>query len=179
MAQRIYCCLRLTLQWVNAEKHPDQNPLRDLKIKKTNAITQGEDAVAIWGLCDQMKLTDGVLYRKWHVEGSNGTQKQFVVPHGLRETVLDQLHDFKHSTSHCAFQKTLDRAKQRFCWPNMRKDIQQKCENCTLCQSRSTAGKRRIAPLQTINVGIRFSKKAADILGPVTRAKTSVQNTHS
>ena len=52
-------------------------------------------------------------------------------------------------------------------------DIERKCENCTLCQARSTAGKKRIAPLQTINVGIRFSKVAADILGPVTRAKAS------
>ena len=54
-------CLRLILQWANAEKHPDQNPLRDLKIKKANAIAQGEDAVAMWGLWDQMELTDGVL----------------------------------------------------------------------------------------------------------------------
>ena len=55
----------------------------------------------------------------------------------------------------------------------MRKDLERKCENYTLCQARSSAGKKRIAPLQTINVGIRFSKVAADILGPVTRAKTS------
>ena len=173
LAQRNDPCLRLILQWANAEKHPDQNPLRDLKIKKANAIAQGEDAVAMWGLWDQMELTDGVLYRKWHVEGSNTTQKQLVVPQGLRETVLEQLHDSKLSGGHFAFQKTLDRARQRFWWPNMRKDIERKCENCTLCQARSTAGKKRLAPLQTINVGIRFSKVAADILGPVTRAKTS------
>ena len=173
LAQRNDPCLRLILQWANAEKHPDQNPLRDLKIKKANAIAQGEDAVAMWGLWDQMELTDGVLYRKWHVEGSNTTQKQLVVPQGLRETVLDQLHDSKLSGGHFAFQKTLDRARQRFWWTNMRKDLERKCENCTLCQARSTAGKKRIAPLQTINVGIRFSKVAADIRGPVTRAKTS------
>ena len=152
-------CLRLILQWANAEKHPDKNPLRDLKIKKANAIAQGEDAVAIWGLQDQMELTDGVLYRKWHVEGSNTTQQQ--------------LHDSKLSGGHFAFQKTLDRARQRFWWPKMRKDLERKCENCTLCQARSTAGKKRIDPLQTINVGIRFSKVALDIPGFVTRAKAS------
>ena len=102
------------MQWANAEKYPDQNPLRDLKIKKANAIAQGEDAVAMWGLWDQMELTDGVLYRKWHVEGSNTTQKQLVVPQGLRETVSEQLHDSKLSGGHFAFQKTLDRARQRF-----------------------------------------------------------------
>ena len=106
-------------------------------------------------------------------KGSNTTQKQLVVPQGLRETVLEQLHDSKLSGGHFAFKKTLDRARQRFWWPNMRKDIKRKCETCTLYQARSTAGKKRIAPLQTINVGIRFSKVAADILGPVTPAGTS------
>ena len=55
----------------------------------------------------------------------------------------------------------------------MRKDLEQKRESCTLCQGRNTAGKKRITPLQTIKVRIQFSKVAADILGPVTRAKTS------
>ena len=67
--------------------------MRDLKIKKANAIAQDEDAVVIWGLWDQMELTDGVLYRNWNVEGSNGTQKNLSVPQGLRETVLNQLYD--------------------------------------------------------------------------------------
>ena len=136
LAQRHDPCLCLILQWANAEKHPDQNPLRDLKIKKANAIAQGEDEVAMWGLWDQMELTDGVLYRKWHVEGSNTTQKQLVVPQGLRETVLEQLHDSKLSGGHFAFQKTLDRARQRFWWPNTRKDIERKCENCTVSSTK-------------------------------------------
>ena len=54
LAQRNDTCLRLILQWANAEKHPDQNPLIDLKIKKANAIAQREDAVAIWGLWDSI-----------------------------------------------------------------------------------------------------------------------------
>ena len=139
LAQRNDHCLRLILQWANVEKHPDQNALRDLKIKKANAIAHGKDAVAMWGLWDHVELTDDVLYRKWHVEGSSTTQKQFVVKQGLIEMVLDQLHDSKLSGGHFAFQKTLDRARQRFWWPNMRKDIERKCENCILCQARSTA----------------------------------------
>ena len=173
LAQRHDPCLRLILQWANAEKHADQNPLRDLKIKKANEIAQGQDAVATWCLWDQIEMTNGVLYRKWHVEGSNRTQKQLVVPQKLGETVLEQLHDSKLNGGYFAFQNTLDSARQRFWWPNMRRDIERICENCTLCQARSTVGKKRIAPLQTINVWIRFSNVAADILGPLTRAKAS------
>ena len=56
----------------------------------------------------------------------------------------------------------------------MRKDIEREYENCTLGQARSTAGKKGIARLQSINVGIRISKVAADIQKFVTRAKASI-----
>ena len=133
----------------------------------------------MWGLRDQMELTDGMLYRKWHVEGSNTTQKQLVVPQGFSETVLEQLQKSKLSGGHFAFQKTLDRARQRFWWPNMRRDIERKCENCTLCQARSTAGKKRIAPLQTIKVGIRYSKVVADILDLLPEQKQAVKKKYT
>ena len=53
----------------------------------------------------------------------------------------------------------------------MSEDIERKCENSLTSQSQSTAGKKRKAPLQTINVGVRFNKFAADILGSVTKTK--------
>ena len=63
-----------------------------------------------------MEMTDGVLYWKWHVEGSNTTQKQLVLPQGLRGTILEQLHDSKLSGGDFVFQKSLDRARQSFWW---------------------------------------------------------------
>ena len=111
LAQRNDPRLRLILRWVNAEKHPDQNPLRYLKIKKANAIAQGEDAVAIWGLWDRMELTDGLLYRKWNVKRSNATQKQLVVPQGLRETVFGTTSRFKTQWMPSCFSKDLGQGK--------------------------------------------------------------------
>ena len=126
------------------------------------------------GVCvlEQVELAEGVLYQKWLTEGTNSNVRQFVVTTSLREKVLEQIHDSKISGGHFAFQKTLDRARQRFWSPNMRKDIEGKCENCLTCQSQSTAGKKRKAPLQTNNAGIHFNKIATDILGPVTKTKT-------
>ena len=80
------------------------------------------------------------------MEGTSETRKQLVVPQGLRETVLEQLHDSILSGGHFAIQKTLDRARQSFWWPIMRKDIEGKCENCILCQARTTAGKNESTP---------------------------------
>ena len=118
--------IRFILEWANAAKHPDQCPLMELKAKKSAAIERGEDAVSMWSLWDQLELSNGILYRKWHLEGTNKTVKQLVVPEVLREMVLEQMHDSKLSGGHFAFQKTLDRARQRFWWPKMRKDIERK-----------------------------------------------------
>ena len=179
LAQRNDPCLRLIVQWANAEKHPDQSPLRDSKIKKANAIAQGEDAVAMWGLLDQLEQTDGVLYRKWHVEGSNTTQKQLVVPQGLRKTVLERFHDSKLSGGHFAFQKTLDRARQTFWWPNMIKDIERKRENCTLCQLRIAAG-RKIEPLsRQSRLGSDSAKWQQISWDLLPKQRQAVQNTNS
>ena len=163
--------IKFVFQWANADENGTQTSLGKLNVKKSAAIAAGEDAVALWSVWEQLELADGVLYRKWLVEETNTNIRQFVVPISLREKVLEQLHDSKISGGHFAFQKTLDRARQRFWWPNMRKDIERKSENCLTCQSRSTAGKKWRATLQTINVGIRFNKTAADVLGPVTKTK--------
>ena len=45
LAQGSDNCLRLILQWANAEKHPDQNPLKDLQIKKANAIANCREMI--------------------------------------------------------------------------------------------------------------------------------------
>ena len=42
LAQRNDPCLRLILHWANAEKHQDQNPLRDLKIRNACSKTDSE-----------------------------------------------------------------------------------------------------------------------------------------
>ena len=162
--------LKLILSWADAQTKPTQPSLGKLRVKRSKAIAAGADAVALWSLWEQLELADVVLYRKWLVEKTNSTI-QFIVPTSLRDHVLDPLHDSKISGGHFAFQKTLDRARQQIWWPKMRRDIELKCEGYLVCQARSTAGKKRKAPLQTTDVGIRFNKIRADILGPVTKTK--------
>ena len=161
--------IKLGFHWSDADKTARKRPLAN--VEKKAAIAAGEDALALWCVREQLELAEGVLYQKWLTEGTNSIVRQFVVPTSLRKNVLEQLHESKMSRRHFAFQKTLDRARQRFWWAKMRKDIERKCENCLTCQSRSTAGQKRKALFQTINVGIRFKKIAADILGTVTETK--------
>ena len=50
-------------------------------------------------------------------------------------------------------------------------DIELKWESCLVDEAQLTAGKKRKAPLQTIDVKIKLNKIAADILGLVTRRR--------
>ena len=163
--------IKLVFQSANADKTGKQTSLGKLNLKKTAAIAAGEDARALWCVWKQLELAEWVLYRKWLIEGTDSNVRQFVVPKSVRKKVLEQQHESKISGGHFAFQKTLDRSRQRLWWPNMSKDIERKCENSLTSQSQSTARKKLKAPLQKINVGIRFNKIAADILGPVTKKK--------
>ena len=153
------------------------NPLRDLKIKKANAIAQGEDAVVMWGLwgtrfkslmacCTGSGMWKEAIQHKNNLYYRRDSERQFWNNFTIQNKVEAILLFKRPRTGQ-------DRGFGGQIWE---KNVEQKCENCILCQARSTAGKKRKAPLQTINVGIRFSKVAADILGPVTRAKTSGAN---
>ena len=110
-------------------------------------------------------MKDGILIRKWYTPVKDGYQELIVV----KRIVLEQLHDSKITGGHFALHKTLDRARQRYWWPMMRRDIDNWIKSFKPCAARSTAGRNLKAELQTITVGVRFAKVAADILGPVTR----------
>ena len=77
--------IKLVFQWGNADKNGTQTSLGKLNVKKTAAIAAGEDALALWCVWEQLEFAEGVLYRKWLIEGTNSNVRQFVVPISLRE----------------------------------------------------------------------------------------------
>ena len=114
-------------------------------------------------------MKDCILIRKWYTSGKDGYQELIVVPLVAKSSVLEQLHDSKVTGGHFALHKILDRTRQRFWWPMMRRDIDKWIKSCKPCAARSIAGRNLKAELQPITLGLRFAKVAADILGPVTR----------
>ena len=129
----------------------------------------GPEVLGLWNNSEQLMMKDGILIRKWYTPGKDGYQELIVVPQVAKRSVLEQLHDSKVTGGHFALHKTLERIRQRFWWPMMRRDIDKWIKSCKPCAARSTAGRNLKAELQPITVGVRFAKVAADILGPVTR----------
>ena len=143
--------------------------LGEVPFTKAEAIGYGDEVVTLWGQWPQLTIRKGILYRYWQESSDAEKVFQLVLPLVHQKDVLDQLHDSPVSGGHFAVEKTLNRIRQRFWWPQMRQHVEKKVELCIPCAARRTAGKRRTAELQPMQVGTRFNTVAADILGPVTK----------
>ena len=78
-------------------------------------------------------LVDGVLYRNTTVDGQN--TRQLVLPAHFKDKVLGHLHD---DLGHQGRDRTLSLVRQRFFWPCLEADVEQKVKNCVRCIQRKT-----------------------------------------
>ena len=76
----------------------------------------------------KFSLVDGVLYRNTTVDGQN--TRQLVLPSHFKDKVLGHLHD---DTGHQGRDITLSLVRQRFYWPGLEADVEQKVKNCVRC----------------------------------------------
>ena len=83
----------------------------------------GPEVLGLWNNWEQFMMKDGILIRKWYTPGKDGYQELIVVPQVARRSVLEQLQDSKVTGGLFALHKLLDRTRQRFWWPMMRRDI--------------------------------------------------------
>uniref|UniRef100_A0A3Q3JX63 Gypsy retrotransposon integrase-like protein 1 n=1 Tax=Monopterus albus TaxID=43700 RepID=A0A3Q3JX63_MONAL len=89
----------------------------------------------------------GVLYRVSKDPLSNQKRFQYVLPFALLNQALSGIHDL---AGHQGQDRTLYLARQRFYWPDMKKDIRtyvRQCQRCTLGKSPEPAAR---APLESI-----------------------------
>ena len=73
------------------------------------------------------------------------------VPVALRARVLDAMHD-DPAAGHQGVEKTLHRVTQRFWWPTVRRDVQDKVGRCHSCHVNKKLGKRSKSLLTPIPV---------------------------
>ena len=91
----------------------------------------------------KLLLRRGVLYRKID---DNGTECfQLVLPKHDRAQALKGLHD---DVGHPGKERTLSLLRQRFFWPGMQKDVEEKVTNCPRCITRKRKG--QVAPMVSI-----------------------------
>ena len=118
-----------------------------------------------WAQWSRIVLHNGVLCRKYFNTKTDTYSLQIILPKGLREKVLTQLHD--HVTAgHLGSMKTIEKVKQRFYWYNYREFIENWCKSCIQCQSRSLPKLRPREPMKQGRVGTPLQTVSLDLLGP-------------
>lgn len=123
---------------------------------------------ALWHEYHRLTFHNGVLCRKVFNPSTKSVLHQVIVPHALKETVLQMLHGNPVS-GHLSADKVLKRAQQLCYWPFMSRDIKIWCQQCIPCDARRSPTPHQRAPLKTIVATEPFQKVAADILElPIT-----------
>lgn len=109
-------------------------------------------------------LRDGVLYKLgFH---STATACLLVVPSALRDDILRASHD-EPSSGHLGFARTFSRIRQKYFWPNLRRDVKQYVKTCRDCQRRKTPPLRPAGLLHPVDPPrIPFQQVGIDLLGP-------------
>ena len=78
---------------------------------------------------DDLKLVDGLLYRKWMYKNEM-SYLQFVLPVSYWRRTVVACHD---QFGHLGMDKTLGLLQERFLWPRMNDDVRTHIRSCECC----------------------------------------------
>src|SRR2546429_1194203 len=109
-------------------------------------------------LTQEYKIKNGKLYR------NNEERDLRVIQKWETESVLYMLHDHPIS-AHFGFERTYRKAKERYYWPSMRKNIETYVKSCDQCQRRGRPNKKN--ELHPIKTREPFYQIGIDFVGPL------------
>ncbi|VDI59554.1 Hypothetical predicted protein [Mytilus galloprovincialis] len=98
-----------------------------------------------------------------------------IVPKSRTQELLHYFHDVP-SAAHLGVDKTLEKLKNGFYWPNMKEYVQAYCRSCDSCFARKPKKESTKAPLGTYVSGEPMERVALDIFGPLPLTKKNNTN---
>ena len=156
-AQEGDSALRPLLGWLEAGAKPEREEAASLSSETRN----------YWLNFELMELVDNVVYlNSVDTSGVPLMSKKLVVPSGLRGQVLQSCHNNLFS-AHLGVRKTVDKIRQRFHWPGLRRDVKQHIRSCAICTANKMPYRKFRAQLADFRVGAPMDRVALDLLGPV------------
>ena len=118
------------------------------------------------GLWEVLAVKEGVLARRWESDCGREVKWLVVLPKGLHETVLDELHSSR-SAGHLGRNKVKPKVSERYYWAGMDADIRAYLRRCTGCAQKKNPQRKHRAPLKQHRVGAPLERIAIDVLGPL------------
>ena len=146
----------IILRWMTTS---EKKPTRELVHDKSPAVRN------LWLSWSQLKLVNGLLYKRHDTNSKLTTTLQLVVPLKLRDHVLQSNHSSPMS-GHLGIKKTLSRIQRSFYWHNLKQSVRLFIANCVVCGARKRPTSKPRAPLGEYRVGAPMDRVALDILGP-------------
>ena len=122
-----------------------------------------------WNRIDSLHVIDSVLYRKWESEDGRSENNMLVVPKSMIKDVIFELHNTL-TAGHLGVKRTLNRAKHRFYWYNMKNTVRKRCQECDLCGSRRAPSRKAKSAMKQYNVGAPLERVGIDVMGPFPRS---------
>lgn len=154
-----------TVRFIDTECEPlwDRQKIRQLQREDTKLKKLYQDTVN--GKRNNYFIdVDGLLYK---IKENYESEDVLTLPTCLIPKVIKVYHDLPFA-GHMGFEKTYNRIKKRFYWPNMNKDIQDYINACEPCARRKTPNHLKPAPLQKFSIPREpFYRIAMDIVGPL------------
>ena len=113
----------------------------------------------------QYFVRDDILYHvgKKARHGTRVVVAQIVVPKSMRAEILTELHNAPLS-GHCGRYKTYERARERFYWDGMWRDVKRWVDVCYLCATRKTVRPWNAGELQPIAADAPFHTVSVDVI---------------
>ena len=122
-----------------------------------------------WNRLQSLHIIDDVLYHLWESDDGITSEYLIVLPKTLVPEILSELHN-SPTGGHLGVRKTKLKAKQRFFWYGLTKDVKLWCKTCDVCASQKCPQKKAKAALKQYNVGAPLERIAIDITGPLPRS---------
>ena len=116
---------------------PDLAPVVEWKKSGVRPLSSETQRMApatrhYWLYWDSLELIDGVLCRRFTKKDNSGSYLQLMVPRGIRDEVLRQMHDALLS-GHLGQKKTRAKVLQRFYWFGVRGEVNLWVVRCDTC----------------------------------------------
>ena len=132
------------LQWVDLQQRPPWEEVAVLSL-----ATKG-----LWAKFE--------VQRAWKEPATGEVRWQVVVPHSLREEVLQAVHGAVGS-GHFGVTKTLRRIRLGFYWGQHKRDVEDFCRRCDGCTARKGPTERSHALQQQCPVGFPMERVGVDV----------------
>ena len=130
--------------------------------------SSSEETRILWAQFASLRVQDGILYRMYHRADGSVDHLQVILPAGLRQAFLRQLHCSGGNavTSHLGVRKTQVHVQQRAYWPGWRSDTEVFCRRCPVCQTVQHGVAPRHGNMHTYEVNGAGERLHIDLTGP-------------